>query len=44
MPISNFQSQYSMSKTVRIFLFFFIIEYQFRGMFLVIDIFDNLNF
>ena len=35
MPISDFQSQFSMSKIIRIFLiFFFVEEYQFRGMFL----------
>jgi len=40
MTISDFQSQFSMSKIIRIFLnFFFIEEYQFRGMFFVIDIF-----
>ena len=39
-PISDNQSQFSMSKIIRIFLnFFFIEEYQFRGMFFVIDIF-----
>ena len=44
MPISDFQSQFSMSKIVRIFLdFFFIEEYQFRGMFFVIDIFWKLE-
>ena len=44
-PISDFQSQFSMSKIIRIFLnFFFIEEYQFRGMFFVIDIFWKLQF
>jgi hypothetical protein len=44
MLISDFQSQFSMSKIVRIFLIlFFIEEYQFRGMFFVIDIFWNLQ-
>ena len=35
MPISDFQSEFSMSKIIRIFLnfFFFIEEYQFRGTF-----------
>ena len=38
MPISDFQSQFSMSKIIRIFLnFFFIEEYQFRRTFFVID-------
>ena len=27
-----------------IFLFFFIEEYQFKGMFFVMDFFENLNF
>ena len=37
---SDFQSQLSMSKIIRIFLiFFFIKEYQFRGMFFAVDIF-----
>ena len=45
MPISDFQSQFSMSKIIRIFLnFFFIEEYQFRGMFFFIDIFWKLQF
>ena len=45
MTISDFQSQFSMSKIIRIFLnFFFIGEYQFRGMFFVIDIFWELQF
>ena len=40
MLISDFQSQFSMSKIVRIFLIFFFIEkYQFRSSFSVIDIF-----
>ena len=40
MPITDFQSQFSTSKIIRIFLnFFFIEEYQFRGMFFVNDIF-----
>ena len=43
MPISDFQSDFSMSKIIRIFLnSFFIEEYQFRGMFFVIDIFCQL--
>ena len=43
--ISDFQSQFSMSKIIRIFLnFFFIEEYQFRGIFVVIDIFWKLQF
>jgi hypothetical protein len=45
MPISDFQSQYSTSKIIRIFLnFFFIEEYQSRDMFFVNDIFWKLNF
>ena len=45
MTISDFQSQFSMSKIIQIFLiFFFIEEYQFRGMFFVIDIFWKLQF
>ena len=45
MPISDFQSQFSMSKIVRIFLNLFLIEeYQFRGMFFVNDIFWKLQF
>ena len=45
MPISDFQSQFSMSKIIRIFLnFFFIEEYQFRGIFVVIDIFWKPQF
>ena len=41
-----FQSQFSMSKIIRICLnFFFIEEYQFRGTFFVIDIFwENIFF
>ena len=39
MPISDFQSQFSTSKIIRIFVnFFFIEEYQFRGMFFVNEI------
>ena len=39
-PISDFQSEFSMSKIIRIFLkFFFIEEYQFRGTYSVIGIF-----
>ena len=39
-PKFDFQSQFSMSKIIRIFLnFFFIEEYQFRSTFFVIDIF-----
>ena len=45
MPISDFQSQFSMSKIIRIFLnFFFIEEYQFRGMFFVVDISWKIQF
>ena len=43
MLISDFQSQFSMSKIIRIFLnFFFIEKYQFRGMFFDNDIFWKL--
>ena len=45
MPISDFQSEFSMSKIIRIFLnFFFIEEYQFRGTYIVIGIFWKLQF
>ena len=45
MPISDFQNQFSMSKIIQIFLiFFFIEEYQFKGFFVVIDIFWKLQF
>jgi hypothetical protein len=45
MPISDFQSEFSMSKIIRIFLiFFFIEEYQFRGTLVVIDTFLKLQF
>ena len=45
MKISDFQSEFSMSKIIRIFLnFFFIEEYQFRGIFVVIDIFWKIHF
>ena len=44
-PKFDFQSQFSMSKIIRIFLnFFFIEEYQFRSTFFVIDFFDKINF
>ena len=43
--ISDFQSQFSMSKIIQIFLKkFFIEEYQFRGIFVIIDIFWKLQF
>ena len=45
MPISDFQSQFSMTKIVRIFLiFFFIEEYQPRGCFLLLTFFENFDF
>ena len=45
MPISDFQSEFSMSKIIRIFIiFFFIDEYQFRGTYIVIGIFWKLQF
>ena len=45
MTISDFQSQFSMSKIIRISLNFFVIEeYQFTGMFFVADIFWKLQF
>ena len=44
MPIFDFQSQFSMSKIIRIFLnFFFIEEYQFMGMFFADGIFWKLQ-
>ena len=44
-PISDFQSQFSISKIIRIFLTkIFIEEYDLRGTLLVIDIFENLDF
>ena len=44
-PISDFQSQFSRSKIIQIFLYsFFIEEYQFRGMFFVFDIYRKLQF
>ena len=42
-PISDFQSQFSMSKIIRIFQKKFIEEYQFRGMFFATDIFWKLQ-
>ena len=43
--VKNGKIQFSMSKIIRIFLnFFFVEEYQFRDMFLVIDIFWKLQF
>ena len=45
MPISDFQSQFSMSKIIQICLnFFFIEEFDFRGTPFVIDIFWKLQF
>ena len=45
MTISDFQSQFSKSKIIQIFLnFFFIEEYQFSGTFFVIVIFWKLKF
>ena len=41
---SDFQSQFSMSKIILIFLSSFIEEYQIRGMFFAIDIFWELQF
>ena len=41
---SYFQSQFSMSKVIQNFLFFFIEEYQFRGIFVVIEIFWKNHF
>ena len=41
----DFQSQFSMSKIIRIFLnFFFIEEYKFRSTFLLLAFFDKINF
>ena len=43
--ISDFQSQFSMSKIIRIFQIIFFIEgYDFRGTLFVIDIFWKLHF
>ena len=45
MQISDSQSQFSMLKIILIFLvFFFIEEYQFRGMVFVVDIFWKIWF
>ena len=45
MPIFDFQSDFSMSKIIQIFLKkFFIEEYQFRGTYIVIGIFWKLQF
>ena len=45
MPISDFQSEFSMSEIIQIFLnFFFIEKYQFSGMFFGFDIFWKLQF
>ena len=45
MPISDFQSDFSMSKNIRIFLKkIFIEEYQSRGTYIVIGIFWKLQF
>ncbi len=43
-PKFDFQSQFSMSKIIRYFSFFFIAEYQFRSTFFVIDIFNENQF
>ena len=41
----NFQSQFSTSKIIRIFLnFIFIEEYKFRSTFLLLPFFDKINF
>jgi hypothetical protein len=40
----DFQSQFSTSKIILSFLFFFIEEYHFRCTFFIIDIFENFNF
>ena len=43
--MSDFQSQSYMLKIIQIFLNFFLIEeYQFRGLFFVVDIFWKLQF
>ena len=45
MPKFDFQRQFSTSKIIRIFLsLFFIEEYQFRGMFLLLTFFENFDF
>jgi hypothetical protein len=38
-PKFDFQSQFSISKIIGLFLFFFLEEYQFRSTFFVIEIF-----
>ena len=44
-PKFDFQSKFSMSKIILIFLiFFFIEEYEFRNTFLLLTFFDNINF
>ena len=42
----DFQSQFSMSKIIRIFLNFFSLKntYQFRSTFLLLTFLDNINF
>ena len=45
MPISDFQSEFSVSKIIQIFQKnFFIEEYQIKGMFLFLTFFENVNF
>ena len=45
MPISEFQSQFSMTKIIRIFLKkIFVDEHQIMGIFFLIDIFWKLQF
>jgi hypothetical protein len=44
-PKFDFQSQFSSSEIIQIFLNLFFIEiYQFKGTFILIDIFDYINF
>jgi hypothetical protein len=44
-PKFDFQTQFSMSKIIQIFLnYFFIEECQFRSTFFVIDVFNKINF
>ena len=43
MPISDFQSQFSISKIIQIFTIFCSLNNQFRGMFFIMPIFQLLN-
>ena len=43
-PKFYFQSQFSMSKIIRLFLIFFIEDYQSRSTFFLLTFFDKINF